>query len=340
MTEGLKRRELYEKVWTTPLTAIAKEFGITVFQLRKTCDEHNIPRPHNGYWSQIAFGKQVDKIPLSDQDDEEIKLFRERFEGDEIPSQTEISIAVPVVLEKPHKLTTSTQRHLNRTKPCWNGKLLPDGQADCLQIEVTKPQLDRALRLFDSLIKQLELKGGSATPCKLDFFKKPVTIFNLNEIEIDVTLTEWVRRTTLPRPSNIKPDDYYRDEFEYHPTGQLTFEFGTREVGMKCRDGVKKNIETSFNSVVAKMLAAFDKEHAERLERECWDRDWAQAAEDRFLHQKRRDALLKDMADWKQAQEIRHYLNAYRAKLEPLDEEQIEWLKWAEKFADDLDPLK
>ena len=57
----ISRRELYKKVWSTPMLKLAKEFGISDVGLAKLCKRNNIPRPGLGYWSKVQFGKPVKK---------------------------------------------------------------------------------------------------------------------------------------------------------------------------------------------------------------------------------------------------------------------------------------
>ena len=53
------RKELYEKVWSFPLTQLCKEYNLSDNGLRKVCIKHNIPLPVAGYWSKIKFGKKL-----------------------------------------------------------------------------------------------------------------------------------------------------------------------------------------------------------------------------------------------------------------------------------------
>lgn len=53
----LTRQELFEKVWSTPLTRLAPTYGVHHVRLAQLCDDHEIPRPAVGYWSQKAYGK-------------------------------------------------------------------------------------------------------------------------------------------------------------------------------------------------------------------------------------------------------------------------------------------
>ncbi len=65
MTEKtiLSRKELYKKVWTTPMIHLAKEFGISDRGLAKICQRYDIPRPRLGYWAKLEHGKKVSKVP-------------------------------------------------------------------------------------------------------------------------------------------------------------------------------------------------------------------------------------------------------------------------------------
>jgi len=38
-----KRKELYEKVWSTPMTNLSKEYGLSDVGLAKICKKYNIP---------------------------------------------------------------------------------------------------------------------------------------------------------------------------------------------------------------------------------------------------------------------------------------------------------
>jgi len=60
----LTRGELYERIWSTPATKLAKEFGISDVALGKICKKLDIPKPYPGYWQQLAVGRRVHKEKL------------------------------------------------------------------------------------------------------------------------------------------------------------------------------------------------------------------------------------------------------------------------------------
>jgi len=58
------RAELYDLVWSTPLTVLAKAFALSDNGLRKRCKALHVPTPPKGYWQKIKNGQRVSPIPL------------------------------------------------------------------------------------------------------------------------------------------------------------------------------------------------------------------------------------------------------------------------------------
>ncbi|WP_186475866.1 hypothetical protein [Variovorax atrisoli] len=60
-----QRQALYEQVWTTPLSKLGPQYGISDNGLRKVCRAMNIPVPGRGYWAARAAGQDVEPASLS-----------------------------------------------------------------------------------------------------------------------------------------------------------------------------------------------------------------------------------------------------------------------------------
>ncbi len=60
----LTRKELYERIWTTPISVLAKELDLTSGTIVALCDEHQIPRPARGHWSKARHGRTPQPVPL------------------------------------------------------------------------------------------------------------------------------------------------------------------------------------------------------------------------------------------------------------------------------------
>jgi hypothetical protein len=64
MGHHLTRKELYDLVWSEPMTKLAERFGISSVALAKNCRKMQIPVPPRGYWARKAAGRSVIAIRL------------------------------------------------------------------------------------------------------------------------------------------------------------------------------------------------------------------------------------------------------------------------------------
>ena len=59
-----ERQKLFDEVWATPITKLAKEYGLSDVGLRKICLALDMPLPPRGYWAKLAAGKAIPKPQL------------------------------------------------------------------------------------------------------------------------------------------------------------------------------------------------------------------------------------------------------------------------------------
>jgi len=59
-----ERQKLFDEVWATPVTKLAKDYGLSDVGLRKICIALDIPMPPRGYWAKLAAGKKISKPRL------------------------------------------------------------------------------------------------------------------------------------------------------------------------------------------------------------------------------------------------------------------------------------
>ena len=64
MWQTIKREELYEQVWSVPLSQLCEQYGLSDNGLRKVCKRLNVPVPSRGYWAKVEAGKKVKKTLL------------------------------------------------------------------------------------------------------------------------------------------------------------------------------------------------------------------------------------------------------------------------------------
>jgi hypothetical protein len=60
----ISRQDLFDKVWSGPVTRVAAEFGVSDTAVRKMCRRHGIPVPSRGYWAQVAAGRTFPRPKL------------------------------------------------------------------------------------------------------------------------------------------------------------------------------------------------------------------------------------------------------------------------------------
>jgi len=58
------RDDLYEAVWSEPLSKLAERFNVSGSYLARVCDSLRVPRPDRGYWAKRQVGKAPPKTPL------------------------------------------------------------------------------------------------------------------------------------------------------------------------------------------------------------------------------------------------------------------------------------
>ena len=58
------RKELYDLVWSQPVTKVAKQFGVSDVAIAKACRKLKVPLPGRGYWAKKVNGYAVHTVPL------------------------------------------------------------------------------------------------------------------------------------------------------------------------------------------------------------------------------------------------------------------------------------
>jgi hypothetical protein len=167
----LSREELYALVWQTPMTKLAKAFGLSDVGLRKICVKHDIPTPPLGYWAKLAHGKRVRQPPLPPAENGGAIHLIARS-GPAMPPAIAAAqdaalaaetshprIAVPA--ERPaklHPVAAATAKALHAAKTDHEG--FKHGKAPGGVAAVLAPDsIDRALRMIDAFARAAQERG-------------------------------------------------------------------------------------------------------------------------------------------------------------------------------------
>jgi hypothetical protein len=376
MSEGtvcFSRGELYERIWTMPITRFAGELGISDVAVAKACKRLGVPTPPRGYWARLAARQKVRRTPLpAAKPRTPVKVTFERREPrpEEPWASREPPIEVSAELDQAHPLVLESRRVLAKLKPDRLG-VLRGSQARCLSIDVTPPCVDRALRIMEALIERLGSQGMPVEvlpPRKLYVWKPSVSLehqtLSVTRVQVDgewlpIALEETIESREVPKPVEL----YTRaasERYTLHATGRLTLrirkdleEYGMgRGLRASWSDGANQRLERVLHQFVEGLrlmardvAAARQKAEQRRLEAEAQRQaQEARAAAER-AEADRRKAVEEFIPHWRLAKELRAYMADIRAIvsdaglcIEP-DSEMGEWLRWCDGYADRVDPL-
>jgi hypothetical protein len=368
----LKREELYKLVWSEPVSKLARGYGLSDRGLGKICKRLEIPVPGRGYWQMKKRGLKMPVSPLRptkkinatgayihrkskpQRDGEEDHETCGLITAEKMP---ENKITVPLSLDSPHNLIVMTQRSLIGAKVDARGLKQPRARG-CLDIHVGPDSIDRAILIMDTLVKALETRGFDIAVKKEPPFSTTVSVvdesieFALNE---DLNRTERKLTAAQIKDKEKHPWMYSRQEYDYSPNGILYLRIKNDDslnIRKTWSDGRRQRLEDCLNSFVgglAKAAIAIKHLRTEREQRELrWQEEKRQREESERIRredEEKMKTLDREVASWQRSQQIRSYIEAVKkwgiqkyGEIKP-DSNLQQWLTWATKQADRLDPL-
>lgn len=286
------------------------------------------------------------------------------------------AVEVPKSLRNPHPLVVAAMEddeirasEERQRKPGmgWSSVVFqPRGSIARANISASKTLKSRAYRVMDALLRAAQERGYDVTG-KPDTHHRTTLIKVLGKT-FDVRLYE----PSFQRPHVLTADERARkqkypnlsmDKHDYVPSGQLCLQLRTEsgyDVYWQVRDGERVKVEDRLNKIFIAALRRVDQQRkwdrerereaairreAERKRLEEEERQ-RQAEEVRKREQARVQALVNEVSRWRQSREIREYLAEVRRVfagrgqvIEP-GSQFDEWMKWAERTAIAMDPLR
>ena len=161
-TNVIKREELYELVWSMPMTKIAEKFEVSGTYLARVCTVLRVPRPERGYWAKLAVGKAPQRPALPEPLPGGLVVWSRT---DELPST-----AVPKPRSTPgtcvprlawpvtgtHGLIRGAKEHFLASRKVDDAKHLKPYKKLLVDITVSRSGLDKALGFANDLFNALE----------------------------------------------------------------------------------------------------------------------------------------------------------------------------------------
>lgn len=280
----LSRRELYDLVWSQPVTKVAASLGLSGRGLAKICIRQQIPTPPRGYWAQVAAGQNPARPPfldLGDQASEHLTVFDTLSvlpagAADVVREARRDKYQRPAKLLGIGKLDrdqvavasflAATVEALRSSKPGDAGEVQTNDSGECA-VKVHHAQIERALSLLSNLSNSLVDEGLYVFP-----MREAIQIASGPD-KLRLTLTE-----------RMLPLSGY--------TGQFVVAIVSRGgTGLRRRwaDSKTQTVETLLPNIVAGLQAFLKAEKAKREDHQQRQRRWQHMEHRRFLAQQRKD---------------------------------------------------
>jgi len=346
---SLSREELYELVWSEAMATLAPKLGISDVGLKKRCLSLGIPTPTRGYWAKLQNGKKVKKEPLP----ETWTVVKKKKK---LPNSAEDlkRYAAPerdYSREKLLPVVAATKKALLKQKPSFEYGLSDVWQQGVLRTKVAPSNIDRAIWLWSELIDVCKQLG-------LNLVKDAGTAFTDGKQTVTIELKEKTGKY-LADKSKVRDDPFARFRLseqtgpapEYAPTGFLQFrseDVYDAPCAKQWSDTATTPLDAKISEVADCLVRLVDrkarreveiKEAAIRRQEEDMRRHQEQERQRKAQARVRR--LIRQAASLSQASEIRNLVNRVeRAASDTTVETTAQWVEWALRVADSLDPTR
>lgn len=342
----LSRQQLYEQIWSTPMSTLSKIYQISDSGLRKIAIRMHIPIPLAGHWQKIGAGKKVTipKLKTEYKGENEVTL-HPRVAGDqpqvpselallqqEIQNDKRLHLKIQVRLSNPDPMILAAKNTLeNKLHRDYRNEGMYSTSRGQLNIKVSTALIGKAIHFMDTFIKCLRIRGHSIT------IQYDDTCVMIGEQKFKIVLRErmkrergknsWQQFVNVPKGTLLlKLDSYPRHEWK----------------------DTKKSLEEQLPHILARleMRAKKEREDAIRWKIEQQLRAEEEKKKKAYEELKEKElnnfkTLLNNAKKWQEIERLRAFLEAVEQKIDrsdPLQEERVNWLEWAKGKVDWYDP--
>lgn len=347
----MTRKDLYDLVWSKPVSKILEEYKISHTTFKNICKENDVPLPKNGYWQKLKYNKKVEITPLPESNKQygEIVLVDERKEISElnllvkeIKINNELPINVSEKLSKPDKIIIRTRDYYQQRRKDKYPKRTEVSKEGVFSMDVSEAIERRAYRFADTLIKLVRKRGHDLKIItNHKYYNYNGTKLIIFDEYFDIRLRETNKRVVEEDESGWKRSVYY-------PTGKLCLKTDDYP-SYEWVDSKTKALEDKLPDILAYFELQAKRKKVERIERDIRNKEYERQKKiEEELKQKRYKelndfkSLINSSGRWHKSVSLRNYLDTFEANAKAnnsLDENKIEWLKWALKKADWYDPF-
>jgi len=378
MSHKFTRLELYQLVWSEPLRKLAQRFGISDVAIAKRCRRSNIPLPGIGYWAKKEAGKQVfqpmfpprglgqsDVVTIGGDD-----RYR-REESDEELLAATITPPPPFPNGLP-EVTLRAKQLVGKVRASASLANSHPSIARLLQEDEQRREKQKASRwpstfdapLFDSPFERRRLRLMNSLLLALSRCGCAPSLHGRDADSLAVQVGDQRVGFTVG-PVNPKPERQYPQKpipADAKMKAELTWYQPPPEIKVRWEDEDIARLEDQLEEIAIGLVVAGEwvyrhslRRHYEyrlcrqqRLKDEIRRNKEEAARKERQRLEKieadRRNQLIAETVAWRQASDIREYVEAQLAHRKASAEREIltaleTWAAWALAEADRIDPL-
>jgi hypothetical protein len=161
----ITREELYELVWSMPMTKVAEKFSVSGSYMARVCSVLGVPRPERGYWAKLEVGKAPPRPALLEalpgdqlfwsQDGDTLAPRFRAVTATSAPAQTRTRRLVNGV----HGLVQGAKQHYQKGYKVNEGQLLRPHKRQLVDVTASAAGLEKALAFANDLFNALESAG-------------------------------------------------------------------------------------------------------------------------------------------------------------------------------------
>ncbi|KAA5826248.1 hypothetical protein FPF71_05385 [Algibacter amylolyticus] len=351
------RNQLYNLVWSTPVSKILEEYAISNTGFKNLCKKHDVPLPPNGHWQKLKHNKEVNVIPLSSSDKnfDNITLPK-RLEGEEslnnvselnllireIKNDKNLPLTVPDKLNKPVKEVISTKKHLKLTRKAKWPYDVDEPKDGVLSLAVSDDLVERGLIFGDTFIKLLRCRGHEVKNIRNHKYS------NYNGLRYIIHGEYFVLRLREIDKRVMEKSEYSWQTAKYYPTGKLCLK-DENYPRHEWTDVKTIKLEDRLAAIVAYLEISAKRKTKERIENEIrWaENERRRKIEEELKQRREKDlnqfkAVISNSSRWQKSMDLRNYILAVEKNARERNQftdELKNWLQWIKDKADWYDPL-
>jgi hypothetical protein len=348
----ISRRDLFDKVWSMPMTKLAAEMDISDVGLAKACRRSAIPLPKAGHWIKAQHGKAEPKPALPEFDKEFVEIDASRNRSKKLERVLvlkEFPEAKGLIVERTADLgeyAEALQVALSKTKPDANG-FMRCGASNVIRCEISAMSTARVVAIINAIEMNLSKVGGRLVRDR----EKKVIRIEVEDQRIGFCILEGYKRT-----EHIQKHEKYewmnQRSYSYSFNGLLRIQLEAECRGRKAwSDGVRVRLEDKFGDFLLGLVDVARRVVQLRDERETQRLHWVEVQkryekEAEFKRQAEffKMSLIKEAEAWRDAQTVKAYLLHLRGVLAEksnlANSNGMKWLRQAEYVVDHIDPSK